>query len=177
MDFDQLKLRVREELQQRIPFDEIGDPKSVERYARKIVAGMANQVDATTAARLVQAVVQETSGFGPLQGLLDDPKITEIMVLGPRTIYVEIAGKKRLTDLQFADENQLRLTVERMMDQSARRLDESMPYADFSLPDGSRVHVIIPPLAADGTQVTIRKFSKALRGLDDLVVVRLPPSC
>lgn len=108
-------------------------------------------------------------GAGPLQPLLNDPAITEIMVTAPDTIYVERNGSKEVAPVQFADVGHVRAVVERMIAESARRLDERMPYADFALADGSRVHVIIPPLALDCPQITIRKFLDTISGISDLV--------
>lgn len=119
--------------------------------------------------RLVGRVCDFLLGFGPLQSLMDDPEVTEIMVLAPDTIFIERKGRKSIASPRFQNPGQVRVVVERMMRDSGRRLDESNPYCDFSLPDGSRVHVIIPPLAYRCPQITIRKFLDTIRGVDDLV--------
>jgi len=118
---------------------------------------------------LAQRVCDDFVGAGPLQPLLNDPAITEIMVTAPDTIYVERNGSKEIAPNRFTDVGHVRAVVERMISESARRLDERMPYADFALADGSRVHVIIPPLALDCPQITIRKFLDTISGISDLI--------
>ena len=119
--------------------------------------------------QILDAVCDDFLGFGPLQKLMDDPGITEIMINGPYSVFIEKNGKKILSDEKFEDEEHLRNIIEKMIGTTGRRVDESSPYADFSLKDGSRVNVIIPPLAPDGAAVTIRKFLESLVSLDDLV--------
>lgn len=118
---------------------------------------------------LVAGLCDDLLGFGPLQPLLNDPHVTEIMVLAPDVVYIERDGRKILSPVRFSDAGQVRSVVERMMQGSGRRLDERNPFCDFALEDGSRVHVIIPPLAERFPQVTIRKFLDTLRDLPDLV--------
>ena len=104
-----------------------------------------------------------------MEALLRDNTITEIMVNGPDRIYIERSGQKILSENQFDDEGHLRTIMEKMLAMAGRRLDESSPYVDFSLEDGSRINAIISPLAVDGSTVTIRKFLDSLKSLDDLV--------
>ncbi len=111
----------------------------------------------------------ELFGWGPLEALMADKEVTEIMINGPFTVYIEKNGHKVLTDVMFDDEPHLRYTVDKMLTPTGRRVDESYPYVDFSLSDGSRVNVIIPPVSASGTVVTIRKFLASLDMIDDLV--------
>ena len=110
-------------------------------------------------------------GFGPIQKLMNDPLITEIMINGPHSIFIEKKGKKIPAEEKFEDEEHLRNIIEKMLGSTGRRVDESCPYADFSLKDGSRVNVIIPPLAPDGSTVTIRKFLESILSLEDLVIL------
>ena len=91
------------------------------------------------------------------------------MINGPHAIYAERGGRKTLTGLRFRDEQELRRLIERLLAPSGRRLDESLPYADFAMEDGSRVHAILPPLSVGGATVTIRKFLASLRSIADLV--------
>lgn len=119
--------------------------------------------------QILESVCDDFLGFGPIQKLMNDPMITEIMINGPHTIFIEKKGKKTLADEKFEDEEHLRNIIEKMLGTTGRRVDESCPYADFSLKDGSRVNVIIPPLAPDGATVTIRKFLESLVSLEDLV--------
>ncbi|WP_142057521.1 CpaF family protein [Pseudarthrobacter sp. B4EP4b] len=110
--------------------------------------------------RLVQDVADDVLGFGPLQRLLDDPAVTEIMVNRMDQIYVERKGKLTLTESRFSSEEHLRKVIERIVSKVGRRIDESSPLVDARLEDGSRVNAVIPPLAVGGSSLTIRKFSK-----------------
>jgi len=114
-------------------------------------------------------VVNDLLGWGPLQSLMEDGEITEILVNGPHKVYMEKGGKNIASDVKFDDEAHLKYIIERMIRPTRRRLDESCPYVDFSLDDGSRVNIIIPPLSTIGPTVTIRKFLKNIQNLDDLV--------
>jgi pilus assembly protein CpaF len=117
-------------------------------------------VTTRTIEQLVQEVINEVSGFGPIQPLVDDPEVSEIMVNGPQKVYVEIRGKIHLTDRRFVDDEHVLRVIDRIVSPLGRRVDESMPMVDARLPDGSRVNAIIPPLAIKGPCVTIRKFSR-----------------
>jgi len=118
---------------------------------------------------IIKELCDEFLSYGPIKRLMEDPHITEIMINGPYKIYVEKEGKKVITDVKFDDETQLRHMIEKMMLPTGRRVDESFPYVDFSLQDGTRVNVIIPPLSVYGTTVTIRKFLRSISQIDDLV--------
>jgi pilus assembly protein CpaF len=120
-------------------------------------------------ARLRQEVINEALGLGPLEDLLHDPNVTEIMVNGPSKVYVEERGKILLTSKRFTDERQLRVVIERIIAPIGRRIDESSPMVDARLPDGSRVNAIIEPLALDGATLTIRRFGSTRLQADDLV--------
>ncbi|WP_237715832.1 CpaF family protein [Arthrobacter sp. M2012083] len=109
--------------------------------------------------RLIREIADEVMGFGPLQRLLEDPSITEVMVNRYDQIYVERHGHLALTDLQFSSDDHLRKVIERIVSKVGRRIDESSPLVDARLEDGSRVNAIIPPLAVNGPSLTIRKFS------------------
>ncbi len=119
--------------------------------------------------QLFEMIVADILGFGPLQPLLDDDSVSEIMVNGPHKVYVERGGRLVLTDVRFQDNNHIMRIVERILAPLGRRVDESSPMVDARLPDGSRVNVIIPPLAIDGPAVTIRKFSKKPLTVEDLI--------
>jgi pilus assembly protein CpaF len=110
--------------------------------------------------RLAQEVCDEAVGLGPLEDLLADPEITEIMVNGPDHVYVEKAGKLHLTEKSFLDDDSVRAIIERIVAPVGRRIDESQPYVDARLHDGSRVNAIIHPLSLIGPCLTIRKFSR-----------------
>ncbi|MBO9541300.1 Flp pilus assembly complex ATPase component TadA [bacterium] len=117
----------------------------------------------------INAIADEAVGFGPLERFLADPAVTEVMVNGHRTIYVERSGKLTRTPDTFTDEKQLRVVIDRIVAPIGRRVDESSPMCDARLPDGSRVNVIIPPLALTGSTITIRKFPNYRLGIEDLV--------
>ncbi|WP_282571255.1 CpaF family protein [Methylonatrum kenyense] len=119
--------------------------------------------------RLVEEVVDELVGYGPLQQLLADPRITEILVNGAKRIFIEREGRLRETDLEFVDDNHVLRVMQRILAPIGRRLDEEQPMVDARLPDGSRVNAIIPPLALDGPCVSIRKFSHDLMQAEDLL--------
>ena len=119
--------------------------------------------------KIVKAVLDEALGLGPLEDLLNDPTITEIMVNKFDQIYVEKSGKLTLSDARFMNAEQVRGVIERIVAPLGRRIDEKVPMVDARLRDGSRVNAIIPPLALRGPAITIRKFSKKLLGTKELV--------
>ena len=119
--------------------------------------------------KLVDDICNELLGLGPLEPLLQNDNITEIMVNGAKTIFVEQKGKLTLTDIHFHDNEHLMNVIERILTPIGRRVDESSPLVDARLADGSRVNIIIPPLSLVGPVVTIRKFSKKAFGMNDLV--------
>ena len=119
--------------------------------------------------QLVDDISNELLGLGPLEPLLQNDSITEIMVNGPRQIFIEQRGKLKLTDIHFYDNAHLMNIIERILTPLGRRVDESSPLVDARLADGSRVNIIIPPLSLVGPAVTIRKFSKKALSIDDLV--------
>ena len=121
------------------------------------------------AARLEREVFNEALRLGPLEDLLADESVTEIMVNGPHRVYVERGGKLQLTDLQFLDDASVMAIIERIVSPIGRRIDESQPYVDARLADGSRVNAIIPPLALSGPTVTIRKFAKKTLTVEDFI--------
>jgi len=119
--------------------------------------------------RLFEQIVAEILGFGPLETLLADESITEIMVNGAQKVYIERQGKIEKTNLAFESDEHLMRIIDRIVSPLGRRIDESSPYVDARLPDGSRVNAIIPPLALNGPTLTIRKFSKVPLTVDDLI--------
>jgi len=118
---------------------------------------------------MTQILLDDMIGFGPIQKLLDDDDISEVMVNGPYQIYFEKKGKLILSDVKFKDNEHVMRIIERIVAPIGRRIDESVPYVDARLPDGSRVNAIIPPLALNGPTITIRKFKKEALGIQDLV--------
>jgi pilus assembly protein CpaF len=118
---------------------------------------------------LAELIMHDTLGLGPLESLLEDPEVSEIMVNGPKTIFAERRGRLGQSELVFEDERQLRRVIDRIVARIGRRVDESSPMVDARLPDGSRVNIVIPPLAVQGSSITIRKFSRVPYKVSDLV--------
>jgi pilus assembly protein CpaF len=114
-------------------------------------------------------ILDEALGYGPLEELMRDEAVSEIMVNGPKQIFVERAGKLTLATQTFADDRQLRLIIERMLAPIGRRIDESQPLVDGRLADGSRINAVISPLALDGASLTIRRFGKRRLTIEDLL--------
>src|SRR5271168_566397 len=119
--------------------------------------------------RLIDEVLDETFGFGPLEVLLKDPTISDILINGPKKIYVERRGKMERANVSFRDNNHLMQIIDRIVSKVGRRVDETSPMVDARLPDGSRVNAIIPPLALDGASVSIRRFGANPLKLEDLL--------
>lgn len=119
--------------------------------------------------RLIREIADEVMGYGPLQRLLEDPSVTEIMVNRFDQIYIERHGHLNLTGYQFSSDDHLRKVIERIVSRVGRRIDESSPLVDARLEDGSRVNAIIPPLAVNGPSLTIRKFSQVPLTVQNLI--------
>ncbi|MFN3208451.1 MAG: CpaF family protein [Roseovarius sp.] len=125
-----------------------------------------NREDRST---LTQDLYDEVRGLGPLEPLLKDDTVNDILVNGPHQVFVERAGKLMLTDTTFKDEKHLLRIIDKIVSAVGRRVDESNPYVDARLSDGSRFNAMVPPVAVDGSLVSIRKFKKDKLGIDDLV--------
>jgi len=125
---------------------------------RSVIAAEAVPLSAAEKERLAQEIRDEIFGLGPLEPLLKDPTISDILVNAYDKIYVERAGKLKLTELSFRDDRHLMQMIDRIVSAVGRRVDESTPMVDARLPDGSRVHAIIPPVAIDGPYLSIRRF-------------------
>ncbi|OMQ14743.1 pilus assembly protein CpaF [Modestobacter sp. VKM Ac-2676] len=155
----------------------MNDPSLSEDQLRTIVLGELDEVveeesvplSSDERQRLTAELADDVLGYGPLQRLLDDPAVTEIMVNGPDSIYVEQHGRLSRTGSRFASEEHLRRVIDRIVSRVGRRIDESSPLVDARLADGSRVNAIIPPLAFSGSTLTIRKFAKDPFTVDDLI--------
>jgi len=155
----------------------MNDPNLSAEQLRTIVLGELDEVvdeenvplSTEERARLTAELADDVLGYGPLQRLLDDDAVTEIMVNGPDHIYVERGGKLTRTGVCFTSEEHLRRVIDRIVSRVGRRIDESSPLVDARLADGSRVNAIIPPLAFSGSTLTIRKFSKDPFTVDDLI--------
>lgn len=122
--------------------------------------------------QLIEEVLDETFGLGPLEMLLKDQTISDILINGPKSVYVERRGKLEKTDVEFRDNQHLLQIIDRIVSKVGRRVDEVSPMVDARLPDGSRVNAIIPPLALDGAAVSIRRFGSNPLKLEDLLHFR-----
>ncbi len=143
--------------------------EAVEAAARALLAAEAPEISGEAKEEVVAVVVDEIVGFGPIDPLVRDPTVSEIMVNAPDLIYYEREGKLYESPVQFRDGDHIMRVVERIIAPLGRRVDEASPMVDARLPDGSRVNVIIPPLSPDSPTLTIRKFRTDRYGADDLV--------
>jgi len=148
-------------------------PEQVRDEVADLVAGFLKEdgrpLNEDESRRLVDDLMHELLGFGPLEPLLQDPDVSDILVNTHREVYVERFGRIELTQVRFADEQHLMRVIERIVDKVGRRIDESQPMVDARLPDGSRVNAVVPPVAVDGALLSIRRFSRQPFDLDRLV--------
>lgn len=136
-----------------------------------VLARESRPLSGSDRARVVQDILDDILGNGPLEPLLRDPEVTEIMVNRFDTIYMEKFGRIHKTGLRFGSERHLRRTIDRIVSQVGRRIDEASPMVDARLPDGSRVNAVIPPIALDGASLTIRKFAVDPYTASDLITM------
>jgi len=148
-------------------------PEQLRTQIRALVHNLADrerlQLSARDQDRLAQELAADMVGYGPLEQLLQDERVTEIMVNGPDRVFVEMGGKMTLSKIRFRDGQQLAMLSQKIASAVGRRVDETSPLCDCRLPDGSRVNIVFPPLALDGVILTIRKFSKRRLTLDSMV--------
>ncbi len=137
---------------------------------QEVIAGEDTPLTMSDRVRIAQEIADDILGYGPIEPFLRDSDCTEVMVNGPFDIWIEKSGKLQRVDGRFNDEAHLRRTIEKIVAKVGRRIDESSPMCDARLPDGSRVNAVVPPLALDGSVLTIRKFSADPYTVDDLVV-------
>ena len=138
-------------------------------YCQRVLDDSPMSVPRGERARIVADICDEILGLGPIEPLLKDESITEVMINGPKKIFVERKGKLQLTNVQFHDDAHLMNIIERIVSPLGRRIDEASPLVDARLADGSRVNAIVPPLSLIGPCVTIRKFTKNPLSIDNLV--------
>ena len=138
-------------------------------YVEKVLEQDPFAVPVNERARIVSDLKDEMLGLGPIEILLKDPSITEIMVNGPKKIFVERMGRLQLTDVQFHDDAHVMNIIERILSPIGRHIDESVPLVDARLEDGSRVNIIIPPLSLIGPCITIRKFAAKALSVENLI--------
>ena len=157
-----------------ILFQENINKEKIRHYIDKVVESLPNKEkeffrDSKIRDELANTIMNNIIGLGPLKSLIDDPEITEIMVNGHDKIYIERKGKMELSSVKFDNQKDLMSVIHKMVAVTKRRVDESNPYVDLSLADGSRVNIILPPLSLTGPAITIRKFLKEIKTIEDLV--------
>ncbi|MDD5670199.1 MAG: ATPase, T2SS/T4P/T4SS family, partial [Candidatus Omnitrophica bacterium] len=174
-EYQDLKAKMHQELIQRIDLSSLFklERDKAREEIRKILEALLNEkkvpLNRAEEKKLLQEVEDETFGLGPLEPLLADSTVSDILVNNAKQVFVERFGKLELTDIVFRDEAHLRQIIERIVSRVGRRIDESMPMVDARLPDGSRVNAIIPPLALNGSSLSIRRFRKDPLKIRDLV--------
>jgi len=141
----------------------------IERKLRSLLQAESTPLSETDKEEIVFAVIDNVLGYGPIEPLLHDPSVTEVMVNNADTIYIERFGKLYRTSQRFSDEEHLRRIIDKIAGEVGRRIDETSPMVDARLPDGSRVNAVIHPLAINGPMLTIRKFSQTPYTTDDLI--------
>ena len=174
--FQELKQTIHRSLIERLDLAslETVEPEYLQGQVDRVVRALLREQDLRLPAdeeeRLVKEVKDETFGLGPIEPLLHDPEISDILVNTHRQVYIERHGKLELTPITFRDEQHLRVIIDRIVSRVGRRVDEASPYVDARLPDGSRVNAIIPPLAIDGPAMSIRRFAVRALSMDDLLI-------
>jgi pilus assembly protein CpaF len=143
--------------------------RTIEEHFTRILSQQGIVLNRQDRTRLFEAIAAEILGFGPIEPLLNDESVTEVMVNGPRQVYVEQHGRLYRTDIHFRDDEHVARVIDRIISPLGRRCDESQPYVDARLPDGSRVNAVIPPISLIGPVITIRKFAKTPLQPEDLV--------
>jgi pilus assembly protein CpaF len=174
-EFENLKRRIHGKLVDKLDLNKVGELQgdTLRREIRLVVEHLCDTEDTllnrSERERLIDEVLDETFGLGPLELLLNDPKICDILINGPKHIYVERQGKMERTNVEFRDNGHLMQIIDRIVSKVGRRVDETCPMVDARLQDGSRVNAIIPPLALDGAAVSIRRFGANPLKLEDLL--------
>lgn len=174
-NFEDLKRKIHGKLVDKLDLSKVGDLEgdTLRREIRLVVEHLSDAEDTllnrSERERLVEEVLDETFGLGPLELLLKDPTISDILINGPKNIYCERRGKMEKTNVVFRDNAHLMQIIDRIVSRVGRRVDEVCPMVDARLPDGSRVNAIIPPLALDGAAVSIRRFGANPLKLEDLL--------
>ncbi len=173
--FEEIKRRIHGKLVDKLDLSRVGDMKgdTLRREIRLVVEHLCDAEDTLLnrqeREKIVDEVLDETFGLGPLELILKDPGVSDILINGPKNIYVEKGGQMQKTDVEFRDGKHLLQIIDRIVSKVGRRVDETCPMVDARLEDGSRVNAIIPPLALDGAAVSIRRFGSNPLKLEDLL--------
>jgi pilus assembly protein CpaF len=174
-DFSAVKTAIHRKLIQKLNLDRLNETRredvrrEVGQILESLVVGESTPMNLQERERLVQEVLDEVFGLGPLEPLLNDPAISDILVNTYKRVYIERNGLLELTSIQFRDDAHLMSIIDRIVSAIGRRVDESSPMVDARLPDGSRVNAIIPPLSVDGPCLSIRRFGRDPLNANDLV--------
>src|SRR5437762_1518576 len=173
--FEDLKRLIHQKLVDKLDLSKVSDleGETLRREIRLVVERLCDTenplLNRMERERLIDEVLDETFGFGPLEILLKDPTISDILVNGPHKVYVERRGKLEKTEVKFRDNDHLLLIIDRIVSKVGRRVDETSPMVDARLPDGSRVNAVIPPISLDGPSPSIRRFGANPLKLEDLL--------
>src|SRR5438132_12382648 len=173
--FEDLKRHIHGKLVEKLDFTRVKDLASdaLRKDIRRVIEHLCDTenplLNRMERERLIDEILDETLGFGPLEALLKDPTISDILVNGPKCLYVERRGKLEKSDIVFRDNEHLMQIIDRIVSKVGRRVDETSPMVDARLPDGSRVNAIIPPIALDGASLSIRRFGANPLKLEDLL--------
>jgi pilus assembly protein CpaF len=172
--FNALKMRLHRKLIDQLDLARMsGDDESLREEVKGVVSRLADQentlLNFNERQRLINEVLDETFGLGPLEVILSDPSVTDILVNGPKQVYVERRGKLEFTEVEFRDNAHLMHVIDKIVSAVGRRCDETCPLVDARLADGSRVNAVIPPLAIDGPSLSIRRFGTDPITWDDYI--------
>ncbi len=173
--FEDVKRRIHTKLVDKLDLSRVGDLKgdTLKREIRMVVEHLCDAEDTLLnrqeRERIVDEVIDEVLGLGPLELILKDPLVSDILINGPKNIYVEKGGQMQKSEVEFRDGKHLLQIIDRIVSKVGRRVDETSPMVDARLEDGSRVNAIIPPLALDGAAVSIRRFGSNPLKLEDLL--------
>jgi len=176
--FDELKQRIHSKLVDKLDLSRISELEGevLRREIRAVVEQLCDaeqtMLNRSERERLIDEVLDEALGLGPLESLLKDPTISDILINGPKQVYVERRGKMEKVNVTFRDNEHLLQIIDRIVSKVGRRVDETCPMVDARMPDGSRFNAIIPPLALDGPAVSIRRFGKNPLRLEDLLAYK-----
>lgn len=173
--FEDLKTLIHGKLVDKLDLSRLGDLEgdTLRREIRLVVEHLCDTenplLNRSERERLIEEVLDETFGFGPLEILLKDPSISDIMINGPKKVFVEKKGRIVKSEVVFRDNQHLLQIIDRIVSKVGRRIDETSPMVDARLPDGSRLNAVIPPLALDGPSLSIRRFGANPLSLEDLL--------
>ncbi len=174
-DFEALKRLIHGRLVEKLDLSRLGDLEgdTLRREIRLVVEHLCDTenplLNRSERERLIEEVLDETFGFGPLEILLKEPGVADIMINGPKNVFIEKGGRIQKSEVTFRDNDHLLQILDRIVSRVGRRVDETCPMVDARLPDGSRLNAVIPPLALDGPSLTIRRFGSKPLALEDLL--------